>query len=124
MIERPTMRNILIGMVFGSVLSLGLILLQPLSLEAAGDPANGNLVYEKHCLVCHGLQGKGDGPTGKMLKPPPADFTSAASKTKTEADLRQIIENGKPGTAMPPWKGQLSETDIMNVMAYLSTLRK
>ncbi len=118
------MRNILNGMIFGSALSLGLIVLQPLSLEAAGDPTNGSLVYEKHCLACHGPQGKGDGPTGKMLKPPPADFTSAASKKKSEADLRQIIENGKPGTAMVPWKGQLSETDIMNVLAYLSTLRK
>ena len=116
--------NVLNVMVFGSVLSLGLILLQPLSLEAAGDPTNGKLLYEKHCLVCHGPQGKGDGPTGKMLKPPPADFTSAASKTKSEADLRQIIENGKPGTAMPPWKGQLSETDIITVLGYLSTLRK
>jgi len=29
-------------------------------------------LYEKSCNTCHGPSGKGDGPAGKMLKPPPA----------------------------------------------------
>ena len=118
------MKGILNATACGAVVSLGIILLGPRSLEAAGDPTKGKVVFEKHCLVCHGPQGKGDGPTGKMLKPPPADFSSPASKKKSEADLRQTIENGRPGTAMVPWKGPLSETDITDVLGYLSTLRK
>ena len=104
--------------------NLGLILIGPPMLEAAGDPAKGKALYEKHCVACHGPQGKGDGPAGKMLKPPAADFTSAESKKKSEADFRQVVEKGKPGTAMGPWKPQLSDADINEVLVYLSTLRK
>lgn len=104
-------------------LPVGLIS-QPSSVEAAGDAAKGKAVYEKHCMACHGPQGKGDGPAGKMLKPPAADFTSAASKKKSEADFKGIIENGKPGTAMVAWKNQLSPTEMNDVIEYVSTLRK
>jgi high-affinity iron transporter len=104
--------------------SLGVILIGPPALEAAGDPAKGKTIYEKFCMACHGPQGKGDGPAGKMLKPLAADFTSAESKKKSEADLRQVVEKGKPGTAMGPWKPQLSDADINDVLAYLSTFRK
>jgi len=59
-----------------------------------------------------------------MLKPPPADFTSATSKKKSEANLREVVENGKPGTAMVPWKSQLSETEMSDVIGYVMALRK
>jgi mono/diheme cytochrome c family protein len=104
--------------------SLGFMLLASPQAEAAGDPAKGRTVYEKHCVVCHGPQGKGDGPAGKMLKPPAADLTSADSRKKSEADLRQVIEKGKPGTAMGPWKPPLSDTEITDVLVYLATLKK
>ncbi len=44
---------------------LGVLFLRPLSADGAGDPAKGKAIYEKHCMACHGPQGKGDGPTGK-----------------------------------------------------------
>jgi cytochrome c553 len=55
---------------------------------------------------------------------PPADFTSATSKKKSEANLREVVENGKPGTAMVPWKSQLSETEMSDVIGYVMALRK
>lgn len=91
---------------------------------ASGDPAKGKTIYQQRCLPCHGPQGKGDGPTGKVLVPPAADFTSAASRKKTDAELLKIIENGKPPTAMIAWKGQLSDEEIRHVLAYVKTLRK
>jgi len=92
--------------------------------SAAGDSSNGKPIYEKHCLVCHGPQGKGDGPTGLLVKPPAANFASEASKKKTEGELRGAIENGRPGTAMGPWKGQLSPAELGDVLAYVMTLRR
>ena len=94
--------------------------------EAAGtgDPAKGKLLFEKHCLVCHGPQGKGDGPTGRALIPPATDFTSLSSQKKSGADLRRVMEQGSPGTAMPAWKGPLSEMQLADVAAYVETLRK
>lgn len=101
----------------------GLLALAP-PAWSGGDAAKGKAIYEQRCMACHGPQGRGDGPTGKVLVPPAADFTSAASKKKSDADLLKIIENGKPPTAMIAWKGQLSDQEIQNVLAYVKTLRK
>lgn len=100
-----------------------LVQVQP-DWAAGGDPVKGKAVYEKSCMACHGPQGKGDGPTGKVLVPPAADFTSAASRKKSDAELLKTIENGKPPTAMIAWKGQLSAQDIQHVLAYVKSLRK
>jgi mono/diheme cytochrome c family protein len=102
----------------------GLLAWTPAAVAASGDAVEGKAIYEKHCVACHGPQGKGDGPTGKVLAVPAADFTSAASKKKSDAELLTTIENGKPPTAMVAWKGQLSDRDIQNVLAYVKTLRK
>ena len=91
---------------------------------AAGDSRKGKAIYEKSCVLCHGPQGRGDGPVGKTINPPAADFTSAASKKKTDAELLATIENGRPPTAMVGWKGQLSEAEIQDVLAYVKSLRQ
>ena len=118
------MKNLHYIMVVFTSVALGLLLAGPHLGAAAGDPAKGKALYEKHCVACHGPQGKGDGPAGKVIKPPAADFTSAASKKKSEADLLQTIENGKPGTAMVPWKTQLSQPELNDLIGYVMTLRK
>lgn len=91
---------------------------------AGGDAAKGKSIYQAKCVTCHGTQGKGDGPIGKQLKPPAGDFTSAESKKKSDAELLDVIQNGKPKTAMVAWKSQLSEAEIQDVLAYVLTLRK
>ena len=100
------------------------LFLMQLHPARAGDPAKGKGLYEKYCVACHGAQGKGDGLAGRMLKPPAADFTSAGSKKKPESEFTQVIENGKPGTAMGPWKGQLSQAELADLIGYVMTLRK
>ncbi|MCC6140238.1 MAG: cytochrome c [Nitrospira sp.] len=96
----------------------------PVAHAAAGDAKKGKVVYEKSCVLCHGPQGRGDGPVGKTVIPPAADFTSAASKKKPDAELLATIENGRPSTAMVAWKGQLSEAEIQDVLAYVNSLRR
>ena len=91
---------------------------------AAGDAGKGKSIFQAKCVTCHGAQGKGDGPLGAKLKPPAGDFTSAESKKKSEDELRNIIENGVPKTAMVAWKKQLNETEIQDVLAHVLTLRK
>jgi len=118
------MKNVPYIMVVFTSAVLGLLLTGPHLGAAAGDPAKGKALYEKHCVACHGPQGKGDGPAGKVITPPAADFTSAASKKKSEADLLQTVENGRPGTAMAPWKTQLSQPELNDVIGYVLTLRK
>jgi len=91
---------------------------------AGGDSRKGKAVYEKSCVLCHGPQGRGDGPVGKTTNPPAADFASAASKKKTDAELLATIETGRPPTAMTGWKGQLSDAEIQDVLAYVRSLRQ
>lgn len=107
-----------------AVVVAGLLWWTPVAVAAPGDAVKGKAIYEKSCMACHGPQGKGDGPTGKVLVPQAADLTNAASKKKSDADLLTIIENGKPQTAMMAWKGQLPGQDIQHVLAYVKTLRK
>jgi mono/diheme cytochrome c family protein len=71
----------------------------------------GRDLYEQHCEVCHGAEGKGDGPLADELRVHPADLTQIAQSrggTFPEVEVREIIDgrravraHGKSG--MPIW---------------------
>jgi mono/diheme cytochrome c family protein len=93
-------------------------------LAQAGDVQKGKMVFNLHCSFCHGSSGRGDGPAGAALKPPPSNFTSKAFwKSTTVETMRNVIKNGKPGTAMVPFNTSLSPEDTDNVLAYLQTFK-
>jgi cytochrome c oxidase cbb3-type subunit 3 len=78
--------------------------------------------YEKSCKVCHGPTGKGDGPAGKMLKPPPADFATAL-KGKADADIAKAIKEGGKAVgksaAMPSFGSKLTDDQIQAIVTYV-----
>jgi len=39
------------------------------------SPADGKLMYNSYCAVCHGTDGKGGGPAAEALKTMPTDLT-------------------------------------------------
>ncbi len=91
--------------------------------------ARGKVVYEKHCMECHGVGGKGlpddwrvrdaDG----MFPPPPLDDSAHAWHHPT-AVLLEMIRDGSPQGQgkMPGWKDKLSEQDMQDVVAYIKSL--
>ena len=85
-----------------------------------GNPDAGQRIYETYCTNCHGSGGKGDGPVGQSLVPPAADLTVTGNKS--EHELLSTIRKGRPGTAMPSWKGDLSDKEIYDVLSYVRTL--
>lgn len=85
-------------------------------------PEKGREVFEQRCAVCHGPQGRGDGPEAPFLSPRPASLISAGTSVKSDAELLTIIANGKSRTAMPAWKDVLSEEQRKDVLAYIRTL--
>jgi mono/diheme cytochrome c family protein len=101
----------------------------------AGDAAAGKTPFVANCASCHGEGGKGDGPVGAALNPPPRDFTKAEFKFDadgdgtpgTDADLGLVIKNGgaKYGGSplMAPWP-TLKDGDIDNIIAYIRSLKQ
>lgn len=95
----------------------------------SGAQARGKATYDKWCASCHGDTGAGDGAGAAYMLPRPRDFTKAVYQIRTTAsgelptddDLRQVIANGMPGTAMPEWASVLDEKEREDVLAYLKT---
>jgi len=86
---------------------------------AAAHAQDARQLYDKNCSTCHGPSGKGDGPAGKMLKPPPADLATV-TKSATEADLVKIIKEGGKAVgrsaAMPAYGSKLTEDQIKELV--------
>ena len=69
----------------------------------------GASVYKQHCAVCHGPDGRGNGPAAPSMLPRPRDFTSGRFKYKstapgeppTDDDLLRTVRDGLPASAMP-----------------------
>ncbi|MEP6655948.1 MAG: cytochrome c, partial [Betaproteobacteria bacterium] len=72
--------------------------------------ALGEKIYAANCVACHQATGQGVPGTFPAL---------AGSKIVNGApgDQIHIVLEGKPGTAMPPWKA-LSDSDIAAVIDY------
>lgn len=87
--------------------------------RAEDDPvlARGMALYGRHCAVCHGETGRGDGPGASLNSPRPRDFAtgqfrlvSTTNGVPNREDLFATLTRGIPGTGMPPWN-HLPEAD-------------
>jgi mono/diheme cytochrome c family protein len=96
-------------------------------LEAAAqdyppDLVRGKAVYERHCQGCHGPEGYGDGPAGESLTVRPADFHRLRSSLKSDEELLRTIEHGVVFSPMHSWRGQLTNEEMTDVLAYIRQL--
>ena len=92
------------------------------TLPDAASIAEGAALYELHCQVCHGPEGRGDGPGAVNLMPPPADFTAGHTDTHPEGDLYYWIQNGVGSGVMPAFGGQLSDEETWHLVNYIRRL--
>ena len=92
-------------------------------LPATADHlAAGAALYQTHCAACHGATGKGDGPAGEQLTPPPANlsFTRMTPIGSDRFFFWTIAEGGEPlGTAMPVFGDQLKDEEIWQIVRYV-----
>jgi len=118
-----------------SLLASALVLAIAPSAALAADLAKGKETFKMICATCHGEGGKGDGPGGQGIQPPPRDFTKGDfkfdanknGKAGEDADLKLVISKGAAefggSPLMTPWAGALSDTDIDNVIAVIRSLK-
>ncbi len=77
----------------------------------ATSAASGSEMYKTYCAVCHGIDGKGNGPAASAMKTPPTDLTQLAKNDggkfpdmKVAATIRgegNVAAHGTP--EMPIW---------------------
>ncbi|NVO03578.1 MAG: c-type cytochrome [Bacteroidetes bacterium] len=81
---------------------------------------DGEAIYTKNCLSCHGNPGKGN--SMKTLKPIPPDLYSSLTQELTDGELFYIISVGR--LVMPAFKDILSEEDRWKLISYVRSGNK
>jgi mono/diheme cytochrome c family protein/plastocyanin len=82
----------------------------------------GSILYQRFCSTCHGVSGLGDGLLAEGLDPPPADLIVHVPLHPDNV-LYQFVQEGIPGSSMPPLGAAMSEEETWHLVNYLRTLR-
>jgi mono/diheme cytochrome c family protein len=80
------------------------------------------VLYERHCLRCHGEGLDGKGPDAASLSIPPTNFRSHPSRVKDDFDLWFTIRQGRSFSAMHGWSETLADEDIKDIVAYIRSI--
>ena len=78
--------------------------------------AQGQETFNAKCAMCHGQDGKGNGPMSSGFSPPPANFTSPSFwQGNAQQKITTTVENGHG--SMPALS--LTPSQIKTVIAYM-----
>jgi cytochrome c oxidase cbb3-type subunit II len=91
--------------------------------ETEASLKRGERVYVSFCIGCHGEVGDGLGPAGKVIYPPPLNFTTLRERLgedKVGGIFYYQIMNGITGTAMPYFKRDLESEKIWAVGEFVA----
>jgi cytochrome c6 len=91
-----------------------------LIMPAVGARADAEATYKAKCAGCHGPDGAGATAAGKAMKV--RDFHSPEVQKETDAELTEIITNGKE--KMPKYSDKLKDAEIKDLVGYVRTLGK
>jgi len=106
--------------------------------DASANPPpafEGRRLYVSYCQLCHGTDGKGDGPLAKVMKISPADLSTTV-RSRSDTILTKIITGEGRQTitgrdrhnilsdAMPEWNDVFSESQVKALIAYLRFLSR
>jgi len=100
-----------------------------IAIEPNEKLMRGQQLFERHCVLCHGVNGDGNGPQSRILNPRPRDlrlgifkYTSTQAMDKaSRADLQRVLKEGVAGTGMPAFK-LLGNHEIAAVAEYVRYL--
>jgi putative copper export protein/mono/diheme cytochrome c family protein/peroxiredoxin len=79
---------------------------------------SGSARYARDCSACHGSHGRGDGRAAASLALKPANLIEHASHHRA-GDVFWVIAHGIPGTPMPAFAPQLTDSEIWELIQFL-----
>jgi cytochrome c6 len=92
--------------------ALAVLAMLPAAVHAT--PGRAQQLYNMHCAACHGMRGEG-------VLPEAPKFRLGERLEQPDAMLLQSVRIGKK--TMPPFFGILKDPEILEILAYVRTLR-
>lgn len=77
------------------------------------------VTWRQSCASCHGMGGRGDGPTGRMMKMP--DLSRPELQNRSDEELAKVIREGR--NQMPSF-GSLPPAVVEGLVKHIRTLRR
>jgi mono/diheme cytochrome c family protein len=85
--------------------------------------AHGAQLFKQNCAMCHGAEGKGDGPAGASLNPKPRNFVEGKwKKGGTRLGLYGVLHDGLPGSSMQSYKASLKPADRWALVHFIRSI--
>jgi mono/diheme cytochrome c family protein len=100
--------------------ALATIFLAASFISPACAQSTGADTFKAKCQMCHGADGLGNTPVGKIAKI--VSFKDPTIVNAPDADLIAVVNKGK--NKMPAFTGKLTDDQIQSVVAYIRTLEK
>jgi len=101
---------------FPGALIILLIVLGTAGMAAGDDLATGARLFEAKCQICHGANGRGDGPAAAALNPKPRNFTKPAFwQNNVDEKIKRTVKSGKG--MMPAFN--LDDDEIKAIIDYM-----
>jgi mono/diheme cytochrome c family protein len=104
----------------GAVRALGFVMLLLIVPRAGAAPLDGRALYLQHCAVCHGQDGRGDGPDAALFINPPRNLRTGYLDTHSTAEVVQWVLDGRRqrlALDLPALRERTA--DVESIMAHL-----
>ena len=83
----------------------------------------GKQLWTKHCAVCHGKTGAGDGSKSAQLKTPMEDMSGDVVQKQTDGELYYKLAEGRD--EMPSFKKKIPDSEeLWSIVNYIRVLKK
>lgn len=97
-------------------LEAGRTLVNPIA-KSPESLARGRELYDLHCIVCHGKQGRGNGPVGQKFVPQPMELNFDYVQLQPDGQIFYTISHGS--LAMPYYRQAIAVEDRWHLVNFI-----